>query len=279
MRTSDFFRTLRKPQQPEGRYQAFAYIDQNKKFHETFDVADFYEPGPQPKGCDWYFTPLIFTVPARANETATGLNWLFADLDAASYKDSPIEPTFVWETSPGRQQALWGLKDPIPTYKVWAELNRRLTHATGADPGGWPGAKLLRVPGSLHYKQGEPVLGKWLVEKGPYHHVVKVASTLNAIPIKGQVISEGEHPAQMDRGEYAEWLVRNAHLIPLSVKHYIGKAAVKDRSLHIIKVAGICKGMGLSKEDTFHILSGVQWNKWRHKPEMLWQQLSGVFAD
>jgi hypothetical protein len=275
MRITKFFQQLREGQ-PKATYQAFAYIDAAQRFTESWSPTTELPTDPQPKYTDWYFTPLVFTEPKRANETATGFVWLFADLDEADHKDAPIKPTLVWETSPGRQQALWRLSDPIPTYKMWADINQRLTRASGADSGGWPGAKLLRVPTSLHWKGASPVAGRWLVTDGPVHSPVRVASVLPTI--HRPTISEGAAPPQMGQSEWERWIGENHKRIPMSVKAYLVRHNVADRSLHLVKVAGLCKGMGLTQEDTFHILSGVSWNKWRDKPDMLWQQIAGVFA-
>lgn len=67
---------------------------------------------------------------------------------------SPV-PSIVWETSPGRRQAVWPLKESIPA--EWARrANRRLAHALGADMASTDPARILRAIGTRNHKRGEP---------------------------------------------------------------------------------------------------------------------------
>lgn len=60
-------------------------------------------------------------------------------------------PSLVVETSPGRMQAWWALRHPIPASWV-RRANRRLAHALGADLQSTDVARVLRAIGSVNYK-------------------------------------------------------------------------------------------------------------------------------
>ena len=102
---------------------------------------------------DVYFAPAVFNAPTRANEAVLKSDVLYADLDEVQPDTIPksLKPTAVWQSSPGRYQALWQLDRPISA-KKHAELNQRLTYAIGADKGGWALSKVLRIPDTHNYK-------------------------------------------------------------------------------------------------------------------------------
>ena len=100
---------------------------------------------------DRYFCPNVFRSPRRLEGNVGNLKWLYADLDPVDPASLSLQPTVAIRTSPGRYQGLWELRRSIEPRK-FADLNRRLTYATGADKGGWHLTKVLRLPGTYNYK-------------------------------------------------------------------------------------------------------------------------------
>lgn len=83
--------------------------------------------------------------------------WADCDSTASVEKLRAFAPTpgIVWETSPGRRQAVWSLREAIPA--EWARrANRRIAHALGADMASTDPARILRAPGTLNHKRGKP---------------------------------------------------------------------------------------------------------------------------
>jgi len=107
---------------------------------------------------DVYWAPAVFEGPKRDKNTAMKLDSLWADLDECNPKTLPEDypPAAVWQTSPGRWQALWKLPEPIDA-KVQQELNRNLTYLVGADKGGWDLTQVLRIPGTRNHKYEDMV--------------------------------------------------------------------------------------------------------------------------
>jgi hypothetical protein len=94
----------------------------------------------------------------RAKYAAAPLSALYADGDGAKVPEGFPEPSIVVESSPGREQFYWLLTEPVAP-EVGERLNRRLSHAMGADMSGWDLTQLLRPPGSRNHKwKGEPTV-------------------------------------------------------------------------------------------------------------------------
>lgn len=115
---------------------------------------------------DLYFTPFLWTHKKRdKSDPGAWTQCVYADVDDCDPKLLKVEPTLLWQTSPGvagnaygRNQALWVVTDPLDVQDA-AELSRGLAYAhkdDGCDTSGWDIGQLLRIPGSTHSKR-EPV--------------------------------------------------------------------------------------------------------------------------
>ena len=104
---------------------------------------------------DWdqYFCPNMFLAENRRKAFARNTRLAWCDIDEADPFAFRPKPSLVWETSPGRYQALW-LWDKKYTPRKAEQYSRALTYRHGGDKNGWPINKLLRLPGSINHKAG-----------------------------------------------------------------------------------------------------------------------------
>lgn len=102
---------------------------------------------------DQYFSPNLYRTPSRKLDQvhSTRLGW--CDVDHANPFAFAPAPSVVWQTSPGRTQALW-FWDAYHSPKRAAAYSKALTYRHGGDKGGSAPNKLLRLPGSFNHKQG-----------------------------------------------------------------------------------------------------------------------------
>jgi len=107
------------------------------------------------QGQESYFCPHLLTTPDRKKANAAQISTLYSDQDGAPIPEGRLKPTAVVESSPGRYHCYYKLTRPIsPEYAE--QLNKRLTRTVDGDDGGCKLAQLLRVPGTVNRKYGEP---------------------------------------------------------------------------------------------------------------------------
>ena len=197
---------------------------------------------------------------------------LFADLDAVHPSDIAIRPNVAWETSPGSYQAVWSLDKPINDYDTWADLNKRMTVSTGADPGGWAGSKVLRVPGSWNYKRNAPGKLLWW-KRDPSYPVKMMQKMLPELAPKPTVLDKFEYPTPMAVKERDWYLGLHWNNMSLRGRSLITKFRVSDRSRHLVKTAHILSTT-LPAETVFQLLWMAPTCKYRtdrYRPEILWE--------
>src|SRR5690606_22137476 len=117
------------------------------------------------KEANVYWSPLVYANPSRRKEEAhqaTSL-WAWADLDAVDPRTLDPVPTILWASSPGKYQSLYRLAERVDAATL-EELNKRIAHASKADPSGVDAGQVLRWPGTRN----------WKYEGGPKGKVLKV---------------------------------------------------------------------------------------------------------
>lgn len=105
------------------------------------------------KGQDVYFSAGLFSKPRRQAEHARKLPLIWADVDDAPLDGvKATQPTALWQTSPGRYQAMWVLDKPLPVAAGSFAVQRAISHLLKCDPAGWDASQLLRLPGYPSHK-------------------------------------------------------------------------------------------------------------------------------
>ena len=243
------------------------WLDYPFQYMQAMPIQD------QPHNSDLFFAPLRFNRNERKNETVAGPGVLFADLDDAPTDYGLIQPSVLWETSPGNRQGVWFLKSYNHDYQRWANLNKRLTHQLGADPGGWMGSKVLRVPESINWKR--KAFGKVLDFEETRAYDTEWLDTYLVSAPSVQPSLTGEHPKEPTVRAAGEIIVSRWGDMSLRGRHMLMKERVRDRSLHIVKTAHELLNSGMSPEDVFVMIWWRPWNKWRlrNNPDLLWTEI------
>ena len=105
-----------------------------------------------------YFCPNPFSRDRRKTALALPSRLGWCDMDDSDPDAYRPQPNHVWETSPGRFQALW-LWDVRHEVSEAEAFSRTLAARHGGDTG-WSITKMLRIPGSINHKPkyDEPVI-------------------------------------------------------------------------------------------------------------------------
>jgi hypothetical protein len=106
---------------------------------------------------DVYVTVGLCSERSNKKEFMLPLNVIHCDADDAAPNRFAVEPTWTIESSPGRWQLYWQLKEALPVEQA-EDLAKRVYYSQkshGADSG-WAANKLMRVPGTANTKPGYP---------------------------------------------------------------------------------------------------------------------------
>lgn len=121
------------------------------------EAVTWIEENLQEYGFDLYLCPHLLKRAERKKEFALPSRVLWADLDECNPKNlgryGEPKPQLVLQTSQGRWQAYWFLKQPTAPERV-EEMNHRIAIAykdCGCDQGGFDLTQLLRLP-TLNWK-------------------------------------------------------------------------------------------------------------------------------
>lgn len=141
-----------------GLFTAF----RNDKDQLSMPAERFYTPDQLDEAWAWarqqdsihrevYFCAHQLLAPQRIKDNAAAVLALWCDVDDADLTRSPIRPTAVVQSSPGRFQAYARLTHAIPPLEA-ERFNKRWALSFGADRSGFDLTQLLRVPGTHNHK-------------------------------------------------------------------------------------------------------------------------------
>lgn len=200
-------------------------------------------------GIDMYFTPLTYKDPSRSIECVNPSRVLFADLDDCDPRVLPeeLKPTTYWKSSESHYQGMWLLDKALPPDE-FADLNKRLSYAVGADKSGWDLTQILRVPGSVNYKYGDPEPCTLL------HHSTTPIST-DTLLTTLDAYSPKAGPADTD------WPVPKRVIDLLNATEF----PVGERSERLWELEKTMVESGMPVAEIFRLLKTSGWNKFTER--------------
>lgn len=140
---------------PQHMFRQFAYSWPNAKSRVANQIRAWADM------CDVYFCPHLFKGERRKLDVANEVTCAWADLDGCDPSLLLVRPSLVWQTSPGRHQAVWIFDKSIPATEA-SHISKRIAyfHAEqGCDTSGHDITQLLRVPGTYNHKYpGTPLV-------------------------------------------------------------------------------------------------------------------------
>jgi len=217
------------------------------------------------KEANVYWSPLVYANPSRRKQEAhqaTSL-WAWADLDAVDPRTLDPVPTILWASSPGKYQSLYRLAERVDAQTL-EELNRRIAHASKADPSGVDAGQVLRWPGTRN----------WKYEGGPKGKVLKVTGAVYTV----EDLRRYELPKHLQNGyvnpnemNYQEALERYGSLIPMEAwalietpEHQVQKG---KRSVMLWTLIRTLAEAHLPADAIYTIAKYSPWNKFRGRAD------------
>jgi len=210
-------------------------------------------------GKDVYWAPAVFTARSRSAEAVTAIHTLWADLDEADPDTipKPFKPTAVWESSPGRYQAIWQLTRPLNPVEQ-QQLNQRLTYAIGADRGGWDLTQVLRIPGTRNHKYEDTPRVRLLYLNG---HTIDPGTAIDDLPEVQTAVTDDTlpDPREVLRRYRQSFNTRIKQL--LRAKH----ARVGERSDRLWELECLLAERGLHANEIAAVVQPTVWNKFKER--------------
>jgi hypothetical protein len=236
---------------------------------------------------DIYFTPSLFIDPERKSALVAEERALWADLDEVSPESIPpkYEPTLIWETSPGRYQAVWLFMVMNVGASDHGRENHRLSTLLGADPSGWDSTQLLRVPGTRNHKAehvnkktGKGWQGK-VFRDGEFGHEPNRpdwSDFLDLPEIPAHLVTELKiedmvFEKMLDDVNRKEVIARVNRKLPSHVKSFIKaqSAGDNDRSAIAWQIARELADAGCTLVEIVAIIRETVWNKYHGRQDEL----------
>lgn len=247
--------------EPSGKYKALSFREGASHF-KVGAITKLEKTKPPDSHVDCYFCPVQFTGVIRSiKEAVPELRVLWADLDDADPRIMSPKPTIAWHSSDHHYQALWILDDSLPTREIGA-LNKALSYHVKADKSGWDLTQLLRVPGSVNYKYGEPQECKLLWDDGPIWSpailakIVKVAEIPKTLELSTERIDD----------LIAGWKLNSRTRMLLHTKTVL---VTDDRSERLWELEKLLVEAGLPVSLIVDIIRLTVWDKFKTRPEQL----------
>ena len=207
---------------------------------------------------DLYFCPTPLSEDSRRRDTVKPTNLLWSDIDNGDPEQ--MRPTILWESSPGRYQALWEL-DKVIEPSLTEALNQRVAEKIGGDNSGWDLTQVLRIPGTHNLKRDKPERVKLIHEDGKRYNARLLKVKMK--PKEQEIVKVSDNPIEeVDRKEISRLLRRSK--VPKAVisSLRIGPDDDDDRSEGFWNLCKILAEKGVKEDKAIIIMKATPWNKY-----------------
>lgn len=199
-----------------------------------------------------YFCPLPFNGSKRRKENVVASRLLYSDLDTAT--KYPVKPSILWESSPGRFQAIWILDKRFEANEL-EKLNKGMTYAiTNADRGGWDLTQVLRIPGTHNLKYRDRPLVR------VRDHSVQRRYSQDDIPVRDERHTSSSATAETICEKYSV----KSRLIRTLFKD---RPTVGKRSEMLWKLENDLIEIGMTDDEVVTVIRASVWNKFKGRTD------------
>lgn len=226
-----------------------------------------------------YFCPVLFhNTKKRSRENAKPSRVLWVDKDVGSLTELEPRPTYCWQTSEGKWQALWFLDKPLDGEMVEL-LNKKILSKVRGDKGTWDVGRYLRIPDTLNHKYKPAYQGITLWEDGPVNHKAKDFVDFPDL-VDSVSLTDVEDVPEMPKKfpTFDEALIANGKRIPTVAWKLLEATPGPDDdwSDKIWHLESVLNKAGIPIEHVFAIAKGSPWNKYlrANRPDIdLWKDV------
>lgn len=217
-----------------------------------------------------YFSPYLFIEPQSIKQNAVAGKTIVADLDEANILTIQLRPTVLVETSPGRHQGYWILKNELDSVEH-ETLSKRLTYSIPrCDITGWFLGKKVRVPETYNHKYiSGPQPVRIVDGSGRIYTSEELAEIVSPQELFGSIASAEVNEENLDWAEPAlnqdigplEMLSKVRSSLPTVAARYGMQS--RDRSAALWALTMALFRAGLKREQVFYIAYHSPNNKFK----------------
>lgn len=235
---------------------------------------------------DLYFCPQLLGEKKLTKHTVETCPTAWSDLDDCPPGKLLVTPSLVWESSPGRYQALWRFEDTLAPHDA-EEISRRIAYyhaGEGADRSGWDLTQFLRIPRTANFKYvdalmpAEPPIvrivggnaAKYRIEDFKKYPEVKRTEFLE-LPL----------PDEMPTEDPMELIQRYRRSINPMVFDLFQNEPTGTWSEHLWRLLMLCFEAGMEMNEVLYLADLAACNKYRRDGrdiEYLWKDVCRAYV-
>ncbi len=276
-----------------GEYLRLVAIDRNKKAYQRFlaipDELDQIDAIVMPAldSVNWYFGANSYKNEGKGNKefVSDSVRHVHADLDTTDPDTLLVAPSILLESSPGRYQALWLLKEPL-THEETESINYRIFAyhmEQGTDPC-WDVGHLLRIPFTKNHKDDDTPSVKLIKLAAKPLNTSDFAKYPDAVPpTLGWVDLPVPDASELEEAQSI--IARHRHPLgdlPFSFPEMWVEVPPADWSGHHWHLIKMCADAGLTREETYSVARAAPSNHYRRdgRPDAeLWKDVIKAHRD
>lgn len=234
-----------------------------------------------------YFCPHMFKDEGkRVKENSRPTDVLWVDKDRGSLSELEPRPTFCWQTSDGKWQAIWRMPEPLDVDKI-ETLNKKLIKQVRGDNSGWDIGQMLRVPGTINHKYKPAYHGITMWDDGTVRPPEEII-TLETVPEDKYEEAARElaniPPIPRNVPSFEDAIVAQGRRIPAVAWELLQSTPKtnKNWSEALWKLESVLVRAGVPVECVFALAKGSPWNKYRRdgRPDLdLWKEVYKVYQN
>lgn len=231
---------------------------------------------------DLYFCAQLLSVGKRQKSYVKSCSSLWAEMDGGCKpEDLLIKPTYVIESSPNKYHVYWVLNSPATPQEAESLTKRIAYHHEGIDKSGWDLTQVLRIPGTKNWKYSPPedvtLLDhqdvRYSLNDFDVYPEVEAASPTSSLPIPS--LAELEELGTAEQILYTYRTADEAAEID-----DLRTSSSEDRSKALFKLIRLTAEAGMTRAQSFLVITGTANDKWcqapHSNPDLLWNDIDRV---
>lgn len=245
------------------------------------DATAFARQSAKRENLDLYFCTQLLSDGQRTKGNVKSCACLWTEVDGGVDPSAmQVQPSIVVQSSAGRYHAYWLLDRPV-TPQAAEEANKRIAYYEGADKSSWALGKVLRIPGTKNWKRSVPEDVTLLDHNGIRYTLsdfdvypeVEASSSVSSIPIPS--LAELEELGTAEQILYTYRTADEAGEI-----EELRSIASEDRSKALFKLIRLTTEAGMTRAQSFLVITGTANDKWSQaplsNPDLLWNDIDRV---